>query len=168
MPDKDPADKKKEDDRKKELEQKTKEQQDPKKVAHEKEREQHAKEHSPYPADPPMGSTQPGYTSGANPARQNVPLPTPTPTDDPMATPDVSSAPNPPSAPGGDVTGEPNVSATGEKLPPEHPDYRADYEGKHGPDHRTAEEKKEHPLDDKGQADNDRLHADRDNKDRTR
>ena len=111
---------------------------------------------SPYGETPKVGSLDPGRTTMANPGPQNIPLDIPEPTDDPMATPAAAPLPNPPSRPGGDLAGEPNVSATGEKLDPDHPDYRKDMEGQHGPDHRTAEEKKAHPLDDKGQADNTR------------
>ena len=81
----------------------------------------------------------------ANPGPQNVEIPIPEPTDDPMATPEAAPLPNPPSRPGGDFAGEPNVSATGEPLSPDHPDYRKDYEGQHAPDHRTAEEKAADP-----------------------
>ena len=111
---------------------------------------------SPYGDVPKVGSTEPGKTTMANPAPQNVPIDPIEPTDDPMATPPAGPLPNPPSQPGGDLAGEPNVSATGEKLSPDHPDYRKDMEGRHGPDHRSAEEKAAHPLDDKGQADNTR------------
>ena len=109
---------------------------------------------SPYGDVPKVGSTDPGNTTMANPAPQNVPIDPIEPTDDPMATPPAGPLPNPPSQPGGDLAGEPNVSATGEKLSPDHPDYRKDMEGRHGPDHRSAEEKAAHPLDDKGQAGN--------------
>jgi hypothetical protein len=94
-----------------------------------------------YP-DPQLGSTTPSTTTMANPPPQNVPIAPQPPTDDPMATPLHGQLPNPPSRPGGDMTGEPNVSATGEKLSPDHPDYRRDAEGQHAPDHRSAEEKR--------------------------
>lgn len=145
------ADKKQDDEdrRRKEQQQREMEKNAPK----EKQRQEQTQRDSPY-REPEIGSTEPGSTTMANPARQNVPIEPPPPTDDPMSTPQAGPVPNPPSRPGGDFAGEPNVSPTGEKLSPDHPDYRKDVEGQHGPDHRTAEEKKDHPLDDKGQADN--------------
>lgn len=141
------------DERKKKEEQQKKEME--KNAPKEKERYE-AAQRDPVYREPKIGSTEPGQTTMANPARQNVAVPIPEPTDDPMATPSAGPVPNPPSRPGGDQTGEPNVTATGEKLPEDHPDYRHDVEGQHGPDHRSAEEKRDHPLDDKGQADNTR------------
>ena len=100
---------------------------------------------APHLQEPKPGSLDPGETVMANPGPQNVVIEPEPPTADPMATPRAAPLPNPPPRPGGDVTGEPNVDATGQKLPPDHPDYRKDYEGKHGPDHRTEEEKKANP-----------------------
>ena len=101
---------------------------------------------SPYGATPKPGSLDPGKTTMANPPPANVQMDPIEPTEDPMATPPAGPLPNPPSRPGGDPTGEPNVSPlTGEKLSPDHPDYRKDAEGYHAPDHRSAEEKKANP-----------------------
>lgn len=107
-----------------------------------------AEKSSIYGETPKPGSTDPGKTTMANPPPQNVPLDPVEPTEDPMATPPAAPLPNPPSQAGGDLAGEPNVSPTGERLDPSHPDYRKGYEGQHAPDHRTAEEKKAFPRDD--------------------
>lgn len=94
---------------------------------------------------PEPGSRDPGYTIMSNPPPQHVEVPIPEPTDDPMSTPPAGPLPNPVSRPGGDPTGDVNYTATGEKLDPDHPDYRKDAEGQRSPDHRTAEEKKANP-----------------------
>lgn len=104
-----------------------------------------AEKDSVYGETPEPGSLDPGKTTMANPPPQNVVIPPAEPTDDPMSTPAAAPLPNPPSRPGGDFAGEPNVSPTGEKLDPGHPDYRKDMEGQHQPDHRSAEEKKAFP-----------------------
>ncbi len=104
-----------------------------------------AEKTSPYGATPKPGSLDPGKTTMANPPPQNVPMDPIEPTDDPMETPPAAPLPNPPSRPGGDFAGEPNVSPTGEPLSPDHPDYRKDYAGEHGPDQRSEAEKKANP-----------------------
>ena len=104
-----------------------------------------AEKTSPYGAIPKPGSLDPGKTTMANPPPQNVPIEPIEPTDDPMETPSAAPLPNPPSRPGGDFAGEPNVSPTGEPLDPDHPDYRKDYAGEHGPDQRSEAEKKANP-----------------------
>ncbi|MEY9184713.1 hypothetical protein ABIG06_006261 [Bradyrhizobium sp. USDA 326] len=70
-----------------------------------------------------IGSTQPSQTTMANPGPENRPFEQ-APTEDPMATPEHSTLPNPPSAPGGDQTGDSNTTPTGERLPEDHPDYK--------------------------------------------
>ena len=100
---------------------------------------------SPMGATPAPGSRDPGHTIMSNPPPQQVEVPIPEPTDDPMATPSAGPLPNPPSRPGGDPTGDVNYTATGEKLDPDHPDYRKADEGHRSPDHRTTEEKKADP-----------------------
>ena len=100
---------------------------------------------SPMGATPAPGSRDPGHTIMSNPPPQQVDIPIPEPTDDPMATPPAGPLPNPVSRPGGDPTGDVNYTATGEKLDPDHPDYRKDAEDYRSPDHRTAEEKKANP-----------------------
>ena len=110
--------------------------------------ERQAKENekdSPMGKTPELGSRDPGHTIMSNPPPQQVDIPIPEPTDDPMATPSAGPLPNPPSRPGGDPTGDVNYTATGEKLDPDHPDYRKDAEDHRSPDHRTAEEKKANP-----------------------
>ena len=118
-----------------------------------KDREDHAQKQqqktagkdSPLGEVPRPGSRDPGHTIMSNPPPQQVEIPIPEPTDDPMATPSAGPLPNPVSRPGGDPTGDVNVTATGEKLDPDHPDYRRDAEDYRSPDHRTAEEKKANP-----------------------
>jgi len=110
--------------------------------------ERQAKENeknSPLGETPKPGSRDPGYTVMSNPPPQHTDIPIPEPTDDPMATPSAGPLPNPVSRPGGDPTGSVNVTATGEKLNPDHPDYRKDADDYRPPDHRTAEEKKADP-----------------------
>lgn len=111
----------------------------------EEDNKKRADKDAPHLKEPKPGTLDAGETVMANPGPQNVVIPPPPPTDDPMATPQAGPLPNPPPRPGGDFVGEPNVDATGQKLSPDHPDYRKDYEGQHGPDHRTAEQKKEQP-----------------------
>ena len=116
-----------------------------------RDREDHARKQKAAGKDSPLGevpepgSRDPGYTIMSNPPPQHVDVPIPEPTDDPMATPSAGPLPNPVSRPGGDPTGDVNYTATGEKLDPDHPDYRKGDEGHRSPDHRTAEEKKANP-----------------------
>jgi hypothetical protein len=49
------------------------------------------------------------------------------------------------SEPGGDPTGDPNVTPTGERLEKDNPNYREGFEDFKAPDHRTAEEKQADP-----------------------
>ena len=93
--------------------------------------------------DPVPGSTQPSQTTMANPGPENKPFEPEEPTDDPMATPQHSTLPNPPSPPGGAQTGDPNTTPTGERLPEDHPDYK--HVDVDPPDHRSQAEKEADP-----------------------